>query len=182
MKRRSLFTAVMLSISLLPVFLSDAQQTNTYPTECRGLSARLTNGIVRADNSIELAFVLHNSTNMPIQLAALEGLGAYQWRFRVVDAKGTAYELQNAQSVFFASTPQRLAIAPSEDQIIRCPLDMSTPTHSITTAVFTDLQAQRTNRWVFPVVVTGTFTACKYPKIETTWEGCIATEPLVVAK
>jgi hypothetical protein len=212
MKRRSLFVATAIAILFLHVSISYGQQTNTLPNgaqyiekmksghasrtpqvgEYLGLSASLTNAIVRTDNSIELDFVLHNGSNMPIRLAERwNSWGAYQWRFRVVDAKRTVYELENPQVVWHANALTTFAIAPSEDQITRCRLDMSTTKHSEDkTAIFSlpvfDSQVQRTNRWVFPVDVTGIFSASTHTntwtKTETTWEGSIATEPLVVAK
>jgi hypothetical protein len=51
------------------------------------------------------------------------------------------------------------------------------------------LQSPRTNGWVFPVTVTGTFSASKQKQtgvkdetVETTWEGTIATKSLLIGK
>jgi hypothetical protein len=221
MKRRSLIVAVVIAIAFLPVFPSDAQQTNVqilpngakfiggeYVGETKeanasripqvreylGLSARLTNPIVRPDNSIELDFVLHNGSNAPIRLAERQSpWGAGQWRLRVVDAEGTANELENPHGVWTKSACTTFIIAPSEDQIARCRLDMSTTSMKTSeggTAIFAQpvfgSKAPLINRWVFPVSVTGIFSATKYTNTwlnaTTTWEGGIATEPLVIAK
>lgn len=221
MKRWSLIVAVLMSIAFLRLPASTAQQTNVlilpngakfiggkYVGETKeanasripqvreylGLSARLTNAIVRPDNSIELDFVLHNGSNVPIRLAERQNSwGAGQWWFRVVDAEGTANELENPQHVWAANALTVFTIAPSEDQITRCRLDMSTTSINPSeggTAIFAQpvfgLKAPRTNRWVFPVAVTGIFSATKYTNTllnaTTTWKGSIATEPLVIAK
>lgn len=216
MKRRSLFVAVAIAIAFLPVLVCSGQQTNLLPNgakyvgevkdgdasrtpqvgELFGLSARLANAIVRTDSNIELDFALHNGSNMPIRLAERQNSwGSGQWRFRVADAKGTVYELENPQHIWSANVLSVFTIAPSEDQITRCRLTMSTMSNRSSdggTAIFAlpvfgfSFQAPRTNCWVFPVTVTGTFTASKYTntwlKTETTWEGSIATEPLVIPK
>ena len=179
-------------------------QTGRTPqiTESLGLSARLTNAIVRTDNSIELDFILLNTSSVPIRLAQRwNSWGAYQWQFRVVDAKGTAYELKNPQQAWDRNALTMFTIRPSEEQITRCRLDMTTTSHALDeTAIFAlppfegaafpgALQSPRTNGWVFPATVTGIFSASKQKQtgvngeaIETTWEGTIATKPLVVVK
>ena len=136
-------------------------------TDSPGLNARLTNAIVRTDNSIELDFVLLNSSTAPIRLAERwNSWGAYQWRFRVVDAKGTAYKLNNPQVSWFANSLRTFTIQPSEEQVTRCRLDMGATSRSENkTMIFTlppesyalpgELQSPRTNDWAFPVAVTG---------------------------
>ncbi len=167
-------------------------------TNSPGLSARLTNASVRADNSIELDFVLLNSSNAPIRLAQRwNSWGAFQWRFRVVDARGTAYELKNPQTIWFANALTTFVIQPLEEQVTRCRLDMGTTSFSeANTMIFTlrperivlpeESPALRTNGWVFPVAVTGTFSASKNKvtgaEEETAWEGTIATKPLMIGK
>jgi hypothetical protein len=163
-----------------------------------GLSARLTNATVRGDNIIELDFVLFNSSSTPIRLAERgNSWGASQWQFRIVDAKGTAYELKHPPIIWHANALTTFIIRPSEEQVTRCSLDTGTTSFSEgSTAFYTlphegyalpgELQSSRTNGWVFPVAVTGTFSASKNKvtgaKEETTWEGTITTKPLVIGK
>ena len=165
-------------------------------TNSLGLSARLTNAIVRTDNSIELDFVMLNSSSAPIRLAERwNSWGAFQWRFRVIDAKGTAYELKNPQSIWHANYLTTFTIRPSEEQVTRCRLDMGATSHSegkieiftlpVEGVILPDASlAPRTNGWVFPASVTGTFSAGKNTsrEVETTWEGTVTTKPLVVGK
>jgi hypothetical protein len=156
----------------------------------------LTNAIIQTNNSIELDFVLHNSSSVPIRLAECwNPWGANQWQFRVVDAKGTAYELEHPQHPWSKTGLATFTIRPSEEQITKCRLDMTTTSFSEEEPAIFRLPMglgyafPRTNDWVFPVTVTGIFRASKQKltmangeTIETTWEGTIATNPLIIGK
>lgn len=139
-----------------------------------GLSARLTNAIVRTNNIIELDFVLHNGSSVLIRLAERrKSRGAHQrdqWQFRVIDAQGTAHELRHLPDTPSVNHLTTLAIATSEDQITRCRLVYSTAGNSedspVTFAhIVVDCACPESGFGAFPIAVTGTSTASKHEHV-----------------
>lgn len=167
-----------------------------------GLSAELSNVVVRTDNKIELDFVLANHSDASIVLAERwNSWGAYQWQFRVVDAKGTEYVLRNPQMAWYRNFLTTFTIPPSKNQVTRCRLDRTSwQPEDGTTAVFsgaiTGADGKRPqNTWVFPLSITGTFSAPtfsaptrslvdgeKLGRDSIWWEGTIATNTVKAGK
>lgn len=152
-----------------------------------GLSAELRNVAVRADNSIDVDFVLHNHSEANIVLAERwNSWGAYQWEFRVVDAKGGEFMLCNPQRDWYRNAFTTFTIPPSKEHVTRCRLDRTAwKFEDGPVAVFSEVHIgaddkRRQNNWAFPLSITGTFFAARdnlnvFGEKGSNWAGTIAT-------
>lgn len=159
-----------------------------------GLSARLGNVVVRADNKIELDFVLQNHSQTNLVLAERwNSWGAYQWEFRVVDANGARYVLRNPQTDWYRNALTTFTIPPSKSHSTRCRLDRASWNNEDgPTAVFSEgglgADAGRLqNAWTFPLSITGTFSAPRSnlefgAKVGPNWAGTIRTNTVQAVK
>ena len=153
-----------------------------------GLSAELSNVIVLADDKIELDFVLLNCSDANIALAERwNSWGAYQWEFRVVDAKGAEFALRNPQMNWFRNGFTTFSIPQSKSQVTRCRLDRTSwNSHDGPIAIFSELSSGvgdqgPQNSWALPLSITGTFSAPKanlsvFGEKASTWAGTITTK------
>lgn len=161
-----------------------------------GLSAQLNNVTVGKDDSVALDFVLLNHSDAEIVLAERwNSWGAQQWAFRVVDANGDTFKLGNPQTIWFANFFSTFSIPSSKSQVTKCRLDLTSQAFQEgSIAIFSQNggtvgveDRRRRKPWVFPLSITGTFSARKEnvgysEKVSSNWAGTIATTTVQIKK
>ncbi len=184
------------------------------PLQSLDLRVELRNGVVCKDNSIEVDFALINVSTVPVELVdRWNSWGAYQWTFLVKDAAGTEYPLRNPQTNWYANYFTTFSISPGAEYVKRCRLSLSSPKlpDGSRVWVFTQLSdlgqamggkldekgrlvisinddppPRRSNTWIFPLTVTGKFSASRHMKTEwqsgTNWDGSESSRPLVIRR
>ncbi len=103
-------------------------KSTSFPEEVAGksdLAVELKNCRIVGDDSqvIEVDFVMKNTSQKEIVLAERwNSWGAYQWSFKLTDAKGHVFKLGNTQSIWYANFLSTFVIPAGRSVVFKCSL------------------------------------------------------------
>ncbi len=153
------------------------------------LRAELRNATRRDDNNIDVAFVLINTTIVPIRLVQRwNSWGENQWSFHATDSKGVEYALNPRAIRHTKNIFRTFTIEPFGEYVMPCHLVVITgpPFYPPNTFDYFETYVSPTQSWTFPIVITGTFSGQLYEKSGygddegTNWAGSIKTNSITV--
>jgi hypothetical protein len=169
-------------------------------TEKSDLVVELKNCRIVGDDSqvIEVDFVMKNTSQKEIVLAERwNSWGAYQWSFKLTDAKGHVFRLGNTQSDWSANALTTFVIPPGKSVVFKCSLCV--PHQGFGSATYYGFSAVESHvpnengvevfqanidkyHWEYPIELEGRFSAPIIHSIsvgdrtvETNWTGTVVT-------
>lgn len=193
-----LFIALLLLSSKVAFGISKSSPEEF--TEKSDLVIELKNCRIVGDDSqvIEVDFVMKNTSKKEIVLAERwNSWGAYQWSFKLTDAKGHVFKLGNTQSIWSANALTTFVIPAGKSVVFKCLLCV--PFQGFGSATYYGFSAVQSHvpdengvevfqgnidkyYWVYPIELEGRFSApiinsitAGDKTIETNWTGTVVT-------